>query len=400
MLHNYIMGKMLQSWLTVKALLIFMFIIFQNGIVSHAVAANEKVFGGEFSYGIIMGYYGDLWPDEVYRDYADYAAKYGHKFFVYAPKEDLKLRDDWRTPFSAEEVANLKKNRDAFEAKGIAFGIGLSPYNLNTLNDQDKADLTVKINQINEINPSILGIFFDDIQKTAIIPTLGAIQVDIAEFSASVSSANEFISVPTYYSDDLILQRVLGPAPESYFADFGKLNDKFSIMWTGSQILSTGFTADGLNRVAKMMNREKIVIWDNYPVNDPKYLNDHLRLYALTGRTKELSTLTAGFAMNPMSQPYASMIPMSTAKDLFENSSYNPEESFLKNLNELCGPDLAKDISENLNYFVIEGIQSTESSNIQRMYALFSKYTDPQQQKFTAEILKLLDEHGRTGYRQ
>lgn len=367
-------------------------LIAQNTMNAHA-SNSRKVFSEPFSYGIVMGYYGQLWPQEVYADYANYAARYGQKFFIYAPKEDFKLRDDWRIPFSDDEINNLREIRDAFESKGVAFGIGLSPHNLNRLSDNDKEDLAKKIHQINLINPSILGIFFDDIDKSAIIPNLGAIQVKIAEFSATMSSAREFISVPTYYSNDEILQRLLGPMPENYFSDFGKLDKKFAIMWTGSHIISPGFSDEELNKIAEIMKR-KVVLWDNYPVNDPLYLRDYARIYALTGRTKKISKLTKGYAMNPMSQPYLSMIPMATAKDLFGSRDYNPEEAFIRRLNELTGPELAEDIRKNVNYFILKGIRNTAPSNIIRMKKIFSAYSHSPQKEFASELLEILHMHG------
>jgi len=74
------------------------------------------------------------------------------------------------------------------------------------------------------------------------------LQVDIAEYSASESNAEQFISVPSYYSNDQILIRTLGDMPANYWLDFGKLDDKFDIFWTGDQILSLGYDRSRLEK--------------------------------------------------------------------------------------------------------------------------------------------------------
>ncbi|WP_341755735.1 beta-N-acetylglucosaminidase domain-containing protein [Candidatus Tisiphia endosymbiont of Ptychoptera albimana] len=342
-----------------------------------------------FSYGIIMGYYGPIWSNEALNDYADFCVQYGHKYFIYAPKKDLLLRDNWATPFTDQQIQQLKHLRDNFENRGVKFGIGLSPFGLNSLDDAGKAKLKIKIDQINSINPTILGVFFDDIDKSSIYPGLAVGQVKIAEYIATISTAKSFISVPTYYSNDQILQRALGPTPPTYLSDFSKIDQKFSIFWTGEHIISSGYAEDELNAISNIFKR-KVILWDNYPVNDTVYLIDYLRIFALTARPAKLSSWVSGIAFNPMLQAYMSMIPMATAKSLFSSPEYNPRQAYLQVLNELCGAKLAQAIDQNLPYFLWRGIKRTEPVNIERMLDLFELFTEQREQKFTSEIIQLL----------
>lgn len=343
-----------------------------------------------FSYGIIMGYYGPVWSNEVLIEYADFCKKYGYKYFIYAPKMDKLLRDNWNIFFTESRVQELKNIRDTFEEKGVAFGIGLSPLGLNNLKDIEKVEkvLQQKITQINNINPTILGIFFDDINKDSIVPDLGVGQVQVAEYIAQRSNAQNFASVPSYYSSDQILQRVLGPTPESYFADFSQLDQKFSIFWTGEHIMSDGYSQKELDNISNKLGR-KVLIWDNYPVNDPTYLKDHLRISGID-RPQELSSWTPSIAFNPMIQPNMSKIPLSTAQCLFSSEKYNKREIYIEKLIELCGKDLAQAIDQNLPYFELNGINRTETSNIKRMKELFSLFAEINEQQYTHEIIKLL----------
>ena len=348
-----------------------------------------------FSYGVIMGYYGPIWSDTALSAYSDFCKQYGHSYFIYAPKEETLLRQEWAKPFTESQLQALKQIRDYFEDKGIKFGIGLSPYGLNKLNDQGRAELKAKIEQINCINPTIFGVFFDDIDKSAICAELGKEQVAIAAYAASISSAASFITVPTYYTHDQILQRVLGPTPPNYFADFSSLDEQFSIFWSGTHIISMGYTQGELDRMAEIFKR-KVMVWDNYPVNDPPYLADYLRIFALTARPQELTSSMAGIAFNPMVQPYLSMIPLATAKDSFL-PHYNPRQAYLEALDTLCGKKLAHMIDQYLNYFLLNGIRRTEMSNIDRMVELFSSCTDEREQKFTRELIDLLNFYKNKG---
>ncbi len=344
----------------------------------------------DFVYGIIDGYYGTLWSEKVLCDYALFCREYGHSFFIYAPKAEAYLREKWFEPFSQEQCESLARVRQSFKEQGIAFGIGFSPYGLNVLDEEAKQKLSVKMRQLNALNLDILGIFFDDLNKEDISEDLGSNQVDIAHYIASISSAQRYITVPTYYSYDAILQRVLGEIPPQYFEQFSHIDAQFDIFWTGRHIVSDGYTRTELQQVAEIFGR-KPFIWDNYPVNDMAYKKDFLLVMGLTGRSYDLVYDTAGIAFNPMIQPYMSAIPMSTAQQLFSGEDYNPRQAYLTNMKKLCGKELANAIDDNLNYFILNGLRNTELSNLKRMKELFASFKDSNEKRFTAEIIDLID---------
>jgi len=345
-----------------------------------------------FTYGVVAGYYGPIWSVETFQDYASFCKDYGYSYFIYGPKKDSSLREGWATPFTDQQIENLTQIRNAFESQGVAFGLGLSPYGLNSLDDKSKKTLAAKIKQINDINPSILGVFFDDIEKESVSADLGVGQVAVAEYSASVSNAKAFISVPTYYSHDQILQRVLGPTPPRYFSDFAALDAQFDVFWTGEHIISAGFASDEIAAISQKLKRD-VTIWDNYPVNDPSYLNDYLRLFGLTSRAKQDIGSAKSIAFNPMLQPYASMIPLATARNLYSDKDYRPREAYLQAMLDLCGPEFAVTVDQNLNYLVLRGLQLTEQSNINRMIEEFSRFKTGKAATFAADFLALLQKY-------
>ena len=326
------------------------------------------------SYGIVMGYYGPVWSLEALSDYAVFCKDFGYTYFIYAPKKDDSLRKNWAVPFTDKELDFLLKTKKAFEAQGVAFGVGFSPYGMNALDEENKHKLEQKIQQLNTVNPTILGVFFDDIEASSITPNVGCGQVAVAEFAASVSTAQNFFSVPAYYSHDQILQRVLGPTPKNYFAEFACLYQKFQIFWTGEHIISTGFTQPELACISDQLKRP-VTLWHNYPVNDPPYLLDKLLMCAPIDVPSDILDYTGGVAFNPMVQPYVSMIPLACTSALLKQKIRNARGAYLDALHRVCGSELAEVIDQNLNYFLLNGMKRTKQSNLVRMSQIFSEFS-------------------------
>ena len=78
--------------------------------------------------GLIEGYYGEPWSDEARERVIAHLAPHGYRFFIYAPKADAYLRRRWREPFPLADEARLRKLAEHCKAHGVAFGVGLSPY--------------------------------------------------------------------------------------------------------------------------------------------------------------------------------------------------------------------------------------------------------------------------------
>ena len=52
--------------------------------------------------GIIEGFYGRPYSKDERNYFYSFAKKNGYSFYIYAPKADLQLRDEWTKPISAE----------------------------------------------------------------------------------------------------------------------------------------------------------------------------------------------------------------------------------------------------------------------------------------------------------
>lgn len=348
-----------------------------------------------FSYGIIEGLYdpGASWGWSDRQAYVDFCQHRQFGFYIYAPKNDPWLREQWQNPWPEAEFTRLKQLSQAFQQQGVAFGIGLTPYQVNELSAGVRQQLKDKMALINDINPSMLTILFDDFANDS--PGLAQLQCALAEYIAGLSRASQVQVVSTYYSRDPLLSRAYGAMPANYWADLGRtLDPRFAIFWTGDHVISPGYDQAGLEYMANLFQRQPL-LWDNYPVNDPPWLQDRLRLLPFTARPWQLSQWCAGHAANPMVQPRLSMIPLATLADLYQQKDqFMPIQSLGAALEQLCGPALAEAVYANLVYLTEEGRDRFSDFTRNRLKTLFATFDQPRQQPFVRELLNWLEPGG------
>ncbi|WBA85558.1 beta-N-acetylglucosaminidase domain-containing protein [Endozoicomonas sp. GU-1] len=344
-----------------------------------------------FHYGVIEGLYDqeNQWSWESRNAYASFCAKKGFNFYIYAPKNDPYLREQWNQPWPEQDFHHLNTLGLSLKQNNVRFGIGLTPFNVRELNHKSRQQLQQKIASINQLNPQILSILFDDFSND--IDDLAKTQADIAKFIAAESTATQFIVAGTYYSKDPLLQRVYGTMPKGYWSDLGQyLDPQFDIFWTGDHVISLGYDQPGLQEMTDQFQR-KPFLWDNYPVNDTEWLKHRLRLYTFTGRPWQISDWCRGHAVNPMIQPRLSMIPLATLADLYQQQDrFDGHASFRKAVVDLCGQSLASAIEDNLLYFTEEGTLNFSGFTRKRLENTFSVFQSETAQPYVREILTWL----------
>ncbi|WP_028537053.1 beta-N-acetylglucosaminidase domain-containing protein [Paludibacterium yongneupense] len=337
--------------------------------------------------GIIEGLYTQTpwdWDDRMH--FADFCHDKGAAYYLYAPKSDIYLREHWRENWPEPVLDSLRKFRHRLRERGVAFGIGFTPYQVERLDTDTRQALKTRMQQIDDaLEPDLLSVAFDDFASK--LPELARRQVDIAEYLASVSNAKRFFLVGTYYSKDPLLERTYGPMPADYWHDLGRIASSFDIFWTGQHVISLGHDPDEMERMAGQFGRQPYV-WDNWPVNDPAWLHNRLPLFAIPGRPWQLQDSIRGLAANPMTQPNLSLIPLSTLFDLFsQKQDYQPRRSYLKALRGLCGEGLAQAIDDNLPYLVYEGRESFSDFTRKRLLKEFGAFTRENEKRYTREII-------------
>lgn len=311
----------------------------------------------KFKTGLIEGFYGAPWSWVERNDMIDFLSGNGYSYYIYAPKADRKLREDWHLEWNSKEFEEVSAFREKCRDKGIEFGIGLSPFELYfNWNDEGKDLLRKKIADINKLEPEILWILFDDMQGDR--DNMASIQVEITHFIKSLSCSKKVAMCPTYYSFDPVLKALFGYMPTNYLDDLGNQLDKdVDIIWSGPVVCSKEITADHLKEVSGILKR-KPLLWDNYPVNDSPRLTPFLHLDGFKNRTREIKKICSGHTINPMVQPYLSQLPLATLSDFYLDDSYDVSKSTEKHGKRLFGDDLWDVLKDDIDSFENRGVGS------------------------------------------
>ena len=250
--------------------------------------------------GLIEGFYGKKFKPAARLSLLSFLKEQAQgSFYIYAPKEERALRQEFLAGLSQAACAQIKEVRAHCRRLRLDFGLGISPFNL-TASYKDIKDkfLTRTAEYCTAFSPEILCLLFDD-QK--IEPDAAAVQHQIITdvLTQLPQSVKRFIICPTYYSFDPILEKLFGPRPADYFSVLMQgLPDKVEVFWTGPKVLSPDITPADLAEAAKLLGRRPF-IWDNYPVNDGKKSSEFLNLKPFCGR-RDLDTACSRHAVNPM----------------------------------------------------------------------------------------------------
>jgi hypothetical protein len=299
--------------------------------------------------GLIEGYYGEPWSDEARERVIAHLAPHGYGFYIYAPKADAFLRRRWREPFPADDEARLRKLAEHCKAQGVAFGVGLSPYEAyRDFDAEAQAALAKKLDALDAIGVEMLAVLFDDMQGD--LPELALTQAAILHWISARTKARRLVTAPSYYTDDPILDRIFGKRPENYLEDFGRaLDPAIDIFWTGEEVCSREISVGHLARVEGQLRR-KPLLWDNYPVNDGPRMSQFLHLRGFTGRPAAIADHIAGHAINPALQPTLTLIPALTLAESYKRGdSYAYGEAFVRAAEEVLGQQLGRTLYEDLS---------------------------------------------------
>jgi hyaluronoglucosaminidase len=326
--------------------------------------------------GVIEGYYGTPWSWRARQETIEHLAADGFTFYIYAPKADAFLRKRWREDHPPEFTDPLRRLAARCGELGVRFGVGFSPYELYVeFDDTARAALRRKLAGFDALGVKQMAILFDDMRGDR--PELAETQTRIAHWIVDHSGAERFAVCPTYYTDDPVLDRVFGPRPAKYLETLGAgLDPGIDVFWTGEAVCSTRYGRDHLTRVAHALGR-KVLLWDNYPVNDGPIMSRRLHLRAFTGRPASNRDLIAGHAINPALQPVLSRIPARTLVESYMlGDAYDPGAAFTRAAVEVLGGQLAGEVERSLPLLQEVGLDGL-GGLLPRLRATYAAFDHP-----------------------
>lgn len=164
------------------------------------------------------------------------------------------------------------------------------------------------------------------------------------------------------------------------------------LFWTGPEVCALSIeTAQA--KAYKELCEHRILIWDNYPVNDQQ---PTLHLGPLTGRSADLSTVVSGYIANPMSfQNEADRIPRLTIADyLWNPREYDAARSIGQSIEHLSGPRVKAETLQDL--VELYPGRLWDNSLETKWNSLQARFDQLLREKRYSEIKKLLDKAQRT----
>ncbi|MFD0170073.1 beta-N-acetylglucosaminidase domain-containing protein [Streptomyces decoyicus] len=297
--------------------------------------------------GVIEGFYGTPWSHDARLDQLDFYGEHKMNIYVYSPKDDAYLREKWRDPYPAEQLAQIKELVDRAHERHVEFTYALSPgLSVCYSSDADLKALTAKFQTLWDIGVRTFAVPLDDISYTDWNcaadkdafgtggGAAGAAQAHLLnrvnqEFIARHPGAEPLQMVPTEYYD-------VKPSPYKK-ALAAELDGNVLVEWTGVGVIAPTMTV-AQARQARQVFGHRILTWDNYPVND--YVTNRLLLGPFNGREKGLPEQLAGITANPMIQPAASKLALFTVADYaWNDAAYDARASWGAAIEESAGGD-------------------------------------------------------------
>ena len=325
----------------------------------------------QWGYGIIEGFFGRPWSWSARLEYAHFLKTHGYQFYIYAPKADPYVRIRWQDRWPETTFAELQKLGERYRQAGVAWGIGINLFEIFFHYDQQTIEqLTAKIQYLNQLQPDILAILFDDMRGDC--DRIAPIQADITHRITELSTAETFILCPTYYSSSRVLDQLFGERSPDYLETLGQqIDPQVHIFWTGPEICSDSYPLEYLQTITQQLGR-KPFIWDNYPVNDSANMCNYLHLRGFENRPHQMADWISGHAVNPMNQAYLSEIPLQTLHLSYQQQEqYSPQQALQEAAISRCGQPLATMLLEDLSLFQDQGLQQLSADT---KVALIAKY--------------------------
>lgn len=291
--------------------------------------------------GVVEGFYGPPWSWEEREDMVRFMSDLRMNLYVYAPKDDPLHRQRWREDYDEETMGHFEEIASLASSRLVDFCYALSPgLSIDYGSEADVDAVERKLRSLYGVGVRAFALFLDDIpdelQSEAdrkAFSSLGEAQrhflMSLRKRLRDLDPAIRLFFCPTMYH---------GVEATEYHEEIAKLPGDVAVFWTGPQICSKRIGSDDAKTMSKAFGR-KVLIWDNYPVND--YDRKRLHMNALRNREPGLPGHVSGILTNPMSEAEASKVAILSYGDyLWDPVGYDPDESLERALIFLFGTDV------------------------------------------------------------
>ena len=287
--------------------------------------------------GVIEGFYGNPWTHDQRLRVVEFIAARGMNTFVYAPKDDSRVRRDWRVAYDGPDLERMTELADRCRLSGVDLVYCLSPGLSIRYGDPADVDaLVAKLAAVGELGVDVFGLLLDDIPAELQHPADRERFDGLAEAHVHLVSAMfdrlppgaRMIVCPTVY---------WGRGDEEYLARLGRgIDPRIDLFWSGRAICSATLDLPDAATFVRTTGRPA-VFWDNYPVNDVAMTHE-LHIGPYRGRDPDLARFARGVIANGMELFESSTIAFATIADyLTSPHTYQPDASWHQALVDVVG---------------------------------------------------------------
>ena len=263
--------------------------------------------------GFIEGFYGTPWSHEDRMSLMTDTSDYKMNTYIYAPKDDVYHRAQWRDLYPEEEAAHIAELAKTGKDNNFNFCWTIHPGATLDFSDADYDALINKFEQLYDLGVRQFGVLFDDTDDWS----RGRQQAEWinkidTEFVKAKGDVEPMIVISARYNS------AWGPNMNSYFKPFMQtLHDDIQVMWTGHATMSN-ISKDVFEWPKEQTGVDKdLAVWWNYPVND--YCDSRLLMAPLHNLDRDLDNVSA-FYSNPMNQAEASKVALYSIADYTWNT--------------------------------------------------------------------------------
>ena len=269
--------------------------------------------------GYIEGYYGQLLDWQERAGLIDHLGHLDFDSYLYAPKEDIYHRWQWRTPYPPEFLAHFREFAKHAKSAGIYLMAGIAP-GLDfdfTHPDNDKNALVAKAEQLVQAGADAIVLMFDDISDD--ISMLAEAGLSEGECHASLATEVQthigcsVMLVPRLYSDEI-------SGDHAAYADAlnRTLDPDITVMICGETIVAKEVNLQGKAGILGNSLSHPRLIWDNLYCND--YCPRRLFLGPYQGRNSEDPILLNGTGLYQTDRLLLSLMTGAEPQQILNNA--------------------------------------------------------------------------------
>lgn len=301
--------------------------------------------------GFIEGFYGPPWTKENRLDLMEFGSKFKMNNYIFAPKDDAYHSAQWRDPYPADKLAEIKDYVDKGTETKVKFTWAIHPFMHSPIRfDTEanyKADLQLifnKYQQLYDIGVRNFGLSADDASGTT-PQNQRRLTEDLDKWCRDKGDCANLVFVPQYYNED----SANSAEGQAYCAELAQAPQSVDIMWTGKHV--KGHASTETFEYFKQKYNHEAFMWWNFPVND--YCANRLFM----GKSEMLDdnvTNFKGIVSNPMCQAQASKPALySLAIYTWNNASFNREKDWKDSFQYVdeATKDSIYEISKHMSYY-------------------------------------------------